>query len=384
MKPMRLILALFIVFVLVGCESEPPSAMRVSTPEPITLRQFETPEATLDETLMVELDDGDSLNVSINWETSLETFDTSEVGTFEIEGTLESDAFLNPENIKALQTVTIEAATVEEALDYSDATHFKTMYETFDHPDKDTANTLFVPSDGAIQEILDFLEMDLETLMNQDAFEALMLDHMSEETISKNRLETNVPGVYTTLRDKELIVEGSEGSPLIDSEYTLLASHDLVERHVHYIDGVILSEDTLSMVGADVFDDEMGERLLEILRDQGFITDILLGRKFTLFMPDQDALIAYAQSEGLSLSTLLESTEFETLIMGHVIRDEYSAETLYTDAPMSLEAVNGETINISVSEGDLYANNAMVTNTETIEQVGTLLTIDSIIEFPSE
>jgi len=51
---------------------------------------------------------------------------------------------------------------------------------------------------------------------------------------------------------------------------------------------------------------------------------------------------------------------------------------------MSLEAVNGETINISVSEGDLYANNAMVTNTETIEQVGTLLTIDSIIEFPSE
>lgn len=384
MKYTKLLFVFAFAMLLFACEGEPPALSDVNTPEPITVKQFETIDESLDDTLNVELDDGSTESVTIDWGMRLEDFDTDEPGTFEIEGTIESDAFSNPDDIKAVQTITVEAASVEAALEYSEATHFTTMYETFEHPDKESMTTLFVPSDEAIQGILDFLEMDLETLMQQDAFEALMLDHMSEETISKNRLETNIPGVYTTLRDKELIVEGSEGSPLIDSEYALQNSHDLDTRHVHYIDGVILSEDTLSMVGADVFDDELGERLLEILRDQGFINDILLGRKFTLFMPDESALLSYAQSEGLSLSALLESTQFETMIMGHVIREEYSAETLYTEAPMSLEAVNGETIDISVSEGDLYANNALITNTETIDQVGTLLTIDEILDFDSE
>lgn len=384
MKPVKLLIILSLSALLIACESEPPRVLSVDTPEPVTVRQFEHPDETLDETLAIELEDGSALNVPINWSMTLQDFNTDEPGTFEIEGTLEGEGYVNPETIKAVQTITVEAASVEEALEYSEVSHFKTMYETFEHPDKETMKTLFVPSDRAIQDILDFLEMDLETLMNQDAFDALMLDHMSTEAISENRLETNVPGVYTTLRDKELIVEGEMGTPLVDGEYTLVESHDLNDRHVHYIDGVILSEDTLSMVGSDVFEDEMGERLLEILRDQGFINDILLGRKFTLFMPGETALLSYAQSEGLTLSALLESSEFETLILGHIIRSEYSAETLYTDAPLSLEAINGETITITVSEGNLFANNAQITSTETIEQVGTLLTVDAILEFENE
>ena len=383
MKLLKLMLVFFGMFLLVGCESEPPNVESVSTPDPITIRQFETPDQTLEETLEVELDDGSSLNVSIAWNNTLQSFDTTEIGTFEIVGDLEDGAFSNPDSIKAVQTIEIEPASIEEGLDYSQASHFKTMYEAFEHPDKASLKTLFVPSDAAIQEILDFLEMNLESLIDHDAFDDLMLDHMSMETISKNRLETNVPGVYQTLRDKDLIVEGSVGSPLIDSEHTLLNTHDLVTRHVHYIDGMILFEDTLGTVGSNVFDDEMQTRLLGILRDEGFVQDLLLGRKFTIFIPSETALFDYAQNKGLSLNSFLESSEFENIILSHIVRAEYSIDELYIDTPQ-LESVSGESINVTVEANTLYANGVLISETETVDQVGTLLTIDEILEFDSE
>lgn len=385
MKPIKWIIAALAVLAVTGCESAPPTAVDVDNPDAITVDQFGSQEESLATSVEVTLDDGSTVDSEVEWETSLEAFDTSEHGTFEIEGELLNETFDNPDAIKALQSVVVEPVSIDEALSQTDdVSHFKTMYSGFDHPDKADARTVFVPSDDAIDEVLEFLDMDLDALMEHGSFESLMLDHMSEENITTNRLETNVPGVYETLRGKELIVEGEQGSPLVDSEHAHLDSADLDDSHIHYIDGVILSDDTLSMVGSDLFDDDMGERLLEILRDQGLVSDILLGRKFTMFIPDESALLAYAQDEGLSLEELLESPEFETLIMGHIVREEQSAESLYENAPFSLTAVNGASIDITVSEGDLHAGGALVKDSESVDQFGTLLTIDDILEQEDE
>lgn len=385
MKLVKWIVAVIAVMMLMSCETSDPTAAQVNNPDPITVDQFETPEGTLDTSVEVTLDDESTVDSEVEWDTSLEAFDTSEHGSFEIEGTLLNEAFDNPEDIKALQTVIVDPVSIDEAFAQTDeVSHFKTMYANFDHEDKGDAKTVFVPSDDAINEVLEFLEMDLDALMEHSSFESLMLDHMSDENITTNRLETNIPGVYETLRGKELIVEGEQGSPLIDTEHALHGSIDLDDSHIHFIDGVILSDDTLSMVGSDLFDDDMGERLLEILRDQGLINDILLGRKFTMFIPDESALLSYAQSEGLSLSDLLESSEFETLILRHIVREEHSAESLYESAPMTLTAVTGESIDITISDDNLHAGGARVTDSETIDQVGTLLTIDAILAQNSE
>lgn len=384
MKSIKLMVVLALGLMLFSCENDPPDITSINNPEPLTIRQFENTDHTLEDTLDVTLEDDTTKRVTIDWERPLQDFEALEPGTFEIEGTIKSEAVANPQNLKAVQTITVEAANVNEALDYSDATYFTTMYETFEHPDKDAMNTLFVPSDAAIQSILDFLEMDLETLMDQTFFEALMLDHMSAESISKNQLETRVPNVYTTLRDNELIVEGELGSPLIDSEHSLIQSYDLDTKHVHLIDGMILSDDTLNMVGSGVFDDDLQARLLEILRSEGFIGDLLLGRTFTIFIPSETALLDYAEREDISLNAFLESSEFETIILSHVVRAEYSVEDLYLEAPLSLESVSGDTIEVTLEGGELYANTIRVSDTQTIDQVGTLLTIDSILQFEDE
>jgi len=372
--------------VLFACEDTKPKISEVNQPNPVTLTQFDAPDYSLDTDVSVTLDDGTTLTISVDWETSLDAFDTSEHGTFEIEGTLVGEEFTNPGNLKAVQRITIQPGSLNDALAHTTRSpSFKTMFEAFEHPDKARVSTLFIPSEAAIDEVLKFLEMDLETFMNQDFFEPLMLDHMSGESISKNRLETNVPALYENLRNKELIVvEGSQGSPLIDSEHSILKSIDLDAHHIHFIDGLILSEDTLSIASSNLFDDAMGERLLEILREQGLVGDLLFGSKFTIFMPDQAAFVSYAQEENLSLSDLLESSEFETLILGHMIKGEYKSDTLYTDAPQTLEAITGESIEITVDDGYLYANHSQITANESIDQLGTMLTIDEVLSFEDE
>lgn len=385
MRPVQWTFAIMAVLTLMSCENADPTVVEVNNPDPITVDQFDSPEGSLDTSAEVKLDDERTVESEIEWETALEGFDTSEHGTYEIEGTLLNESFANPETIKAVQSVIVEPVSIDRALSQMDeASHFKTMYTNFDHEDKGDAKTLFVPSDDAVNGVLDFLDMDLDAFMEHSSFEPLMLDHMTDGNITTNRLETNVPGVYETLRGQELIVEGEQGGPLIDSEHALLDSIDLDDSHIHFIDGVILAEDTLSMAGSDLFDDAMGERLLEILRERGLLTDILSGRKLTMFIPDESALISHAQNEGLSLDDLLESPEFETLIMGHIVREEHSAESLYENAPLTLTAVNDTSIDITVSEDNLHAGGALVTDSETIDRVGTLLTIDAILEQNSE
>lgn len=382
MKPVKWIVAVVAVMVLVSCETSDPAAARVNNPDPITVDQFETPEGTLDTSVEVTLDDESTVDSEVEWDTSLEAFDTSEHGTFEIEGTLLNESFDNPEDIKAVQTVIVDPVSIDEAFAQMDeVSHFKTMYANFDHEDKADAKTIFVPSDDAINDILEFLEMDLDALMEHSSFESLMLDHMSDENITINRLETNTPGVYETLRGKELIVEGEQGSPLIDTEHAHLGSIDLDDSHIHFIDGVILSEDTLSMVGSDLFDEAMGERLIEILRDQGLFTDILRGESFTFFIPNQAALLDYAQDEGMSLEAFIDSEAFETLLVNHIVREEYTLNDLATRAPTTLEVVSGNEVEITFDsdEGEVSVDGIPVESTESIDQVGTILTIDGIL-----
>ena len=81
---------------------------------------------------------------------------------------------------------------------------------------------------------------------------------------------------------------------------------------------------------------------------------------------------------------MLESSEFETLILGHMIKGEYKSDTLYTDAPQTLEAITGESIEITVDDGYLYANHSQITANESIDQLGTMLTIDEVLSFEDE
>ncbi|MFW6298270.1 MAG: fasciclin domain-containing protein [Bacillota bacterium] len=375
--------ALFVsVFLLLmGCGDTQEAVEEVENPDPITVTQFETIDEELDDSVNVTLEDGSTESLPVEWSRSLDAIDTSKHGTFEIEGTLEGEEGIEAGDQEAVQSITVEAATVEEALAHSENTeHFHTMYEAFDHPDKEKARTLFIPDDEAIESLLDLLEMDLETLMEDDLFEPLMLDHMSETTISQNRLETDIPHAYTALNGRELIVEGEQGDPLIDSEHEWTRSVDLDTAFMHVIEGVILSDDALSESGSNIFDDTMGDRLFEIFQNEGLIGDALRGESFTVFMPTQETLIDYADENDLSLNEFVESDAFERLLTRHIVEGEYSRESLSTDAPTSLEAINGESIDITIRDEGLFAEDARIVDSEQIEQLGSILTIEDILE----
>ncbi|MFW5913547.1 MAG: fasciclin domain-containing protein [Bacillota bacterium] len=381
MKLFKRVLMVPLLLLLFACEDAKSTVEDVENPDPITVTQFDTIEGSLNDSVEVTLEDGSTQSLPVDWSRSLDTVDTSSHGTVQIEGTLDSEANVDVGDKKAIQSIEIEAATLEKALEHSEDTeHFERMYAAFEHSDKEDAKTLFVPDDDAVESLLDLLDMDLETLMEDDLFETLMLDHMSAEAISQNRLETDIPSVYTALNDRELIVEGEQGEPLIDSEHERLESVDLDTHHLHVIDGVILSDDTLAEVGSDVFDDDMRDRLFEVFQDEGLVSDALRGQSFTVFMPSEEALIEYADEKDLSLNELLESSAFEELLIGHIVAEEYSAESLFSEAPSTLEAYNGNPIEITVSDDDLYADQAQIIDSEQVEQFGTVLTIDDVLE----
>ena len=101
---------------------------------------------------------------------------------------------------------------------------------------------------------------------------------------------------------------------------------------------------------------------------------------FTVFAPD-DA--AFAKLPAGTVDTLLKEPtgDLTKILTYHVVPGDYPASAL-TDG-MKLKTVQGEDITITIKDGKVYANEAMVTAADVTASNGVIHIVDSVLIPPS-
>lgn len=104
---------------------------------------------------------------------------------------------------------------------------------------------------------------------------------------------------------------------------------------------------------------------------------------FTVFAPTDDAFAAALESLGITADELLASDNLGNILTYHVVAGEFFASDVLTLDGQEVETVNGQTVAISVRDGNVFVNEAQVTVTDIEASNGVIHVIDSVL-LPSE
>ncbi|MBE2181966.1 MAG: fasciclin domain-containing protein [Anaerolineae bacterium] len=103
---------------------------------------------------------------------------------------------------------------------------------------------------------------------------------------------------------------------------------------------------------------------------------------FTLFAPTDEAIAAFLESSGMSIEGMMASPEMLAAILSyHVVPGRYQFVNL-TAGP-ELETLQGESLQIMLDAGVLYANDVVVSDPDAIASNGVVHIIDSVLVPPS-
>ena len=109
------------------------------------------------------------------------------------------------------------------------------------------------------------------------------------------------------------------------------------------------------------------------------------GGPYTVFAPDDAAFEAL---DNETLTALLNDTEMlDTLLMNHVVRGNYTVEDLMEEANVTgnetvLEALTGDSLNVSVADGNLTVENATIVASDLAADNGIVHIIDVVLVPP--
>ncbi|WP_100641215.1 fasciclin domain-containing protein [Alteromonas facilis] len=103
---------------------------------------------------------------------------------------------------------------------------------------------------------------------------------------------------------------------------------------------------------------------------------------FTVFAPTDDAFALLGDD---TISALLEDTDtLSSILTYHVLSGEVNADTALNAAGSTVETVNGSNVALSITDGELYINQALVTATDIVTDNGIIHVIDRVITPPAD
>ncbi len=370
-------LALFLMILVLQACSQEVKIVEVNEPPVITAGQFEMIDTELPVVLTGIFSDGTERPVDITWEDSLDAIDTRAYGTYTIEGHVD-DAVTGITSFPVTQTVEVTPKPAYEALGLmDDHTHYHSLFLESDDAFKD-AGSHFIFTDDAFEAMLALLDMDKEAFMASDAYPPFMKSHALGESLPEDRLFSDVPALYETLSSETLLIEGVSGEPRIMGRHVPVESYRVENGHLHVIDGVILSDTVLEILGSDAINEGVTTRFTALFSELGIMRDILRGEHFTVFVPSERAILDFAETMDMSINELLAWEGIDDVLLSHIVRGEYSAETLFTGAPLTLETLGGP-INATVEDDALLVGGAQLVSSESFGSFATLHSISQVI-----
>ena len=238
------------------------------------------------------------------------------------------------------------------------------------------AFTVFAPTDDAFAALP---EGTVEALLADiPALTDILLYHVVDGVVPSETALTLDATMVETLSGKDFYVSVVDGNLYINGAMVVIADIEASNGVIHVIDTVLLppSEDKLSIAGIAAADGRF-TTLVAALDAAGLVETLSGEGTFTVFAPTDEAFAALP--EGTVEGLLEDIPALTNILLYHVLGSEVPAEVALTLDGQSAETLSGESFDLSIRDGNLYIDEAMVIITDIMASNGIIHVIDAVL-----
>jgi transforming growth factor-beta-induced protein len=242
--------------------------------------------------------------------------------------------------------------------------------------------TVFAPTDEAFAALpegtIDALLQDIPQLTDILLYHVVSGKVMAADvvTLDGKQVETALPGamIGISVQDGSVFLNEDVQVTITDIE----ASNGVI----HVIDAVLLPPSGDSSLEGEMGDiveiastDERFTTLVSALVTAGLVEALQGEGPFTVFAPTNDAFAALPEGTLESLTT----EELTNILLYHVVEGKFTAEQVIGLDGQEVETLLGEPVTITLEDGNVVVNEAMVIITDIETANGVIHVIDMVL-----
>lgn len=379
------VIVIFMLFFIAACQKNDDVILDIaSVPEfdDIVVDRY-TDFQTLDlpPDVSVELEDGSKIDVLVAWDQARQVYEQATAGLVILEGRLiPTGMIVNTQSLTISVSVTIEGVDMLETIrrkpqftildEAISVAGLETYFSTEDE------RTLLAPNNTAFYQFFASYGLSKAELMARDDLTDILSYHVIQRKHEKATLEGITPAQLASMEGDFISFEFEEN--LLINTYARIVESDMEATNgmVHEVDQVLLPESVASTLTETIIDDDFFDTFRDILLDSDLFTGLLLtgqidlsgNTQVTLLAPNDEAFDALLANYGVTIERLLEFDRIDEILLNHLIVERYSQNDLFLEAPTTVTSAAGESLAVTVVEGDLLIEGADVLDTvDTIE-----------------
>ncbi len=248
--------------------------------------------------------------------------------------------------------------------------------------DPEATFTVFAPTDEAFaalgQETINALLADIDTLSD------ILLYHVVIGAAVDSITATSLFGEMVEMANGDsVIIDIRDGALFINDSQVIIADVPATNGVIHVIDAVLIppSDEPGSIVDVAVANGSF-TTLVAALEATGLDATLAdTTATFTVFAPTDDAFALLG--EGTINDLLADTDTLSNILLYHVIADqEVPAEVALTLGGSDVEMANGDTVTITVTDGNLFINDSQVIIADVAAANGIIHAIDAVLMPP--
>jgi uncharacterized surface protein with fasciclin (FAS1) repeats len=248
--------------------------------------------------------------------------------------------------------------------------------------DPDSTFTVFAPTDAAFAMLGE--EAIAALLADVDALTDVLLYHVISGAAVDSITATSLFGEMVEMANGDSVtVDIRDGALFINNSQVVIADVPATNGVIHAIDMVLTppADEVGTIVDVAVANGSF-TTLVAALQATGL--DATLADEtatFTVFAPTDDAFALLGED---TINSLLEDTEtLSNILLYHVIADQaVPAETALTLNGSDVEMANGDSVTVTVTDGNLFINDSQVIIADVEASNGIIHAIDAVLMPP--
>jgi transforming growth factor-beta-induced protein len=237
--------------------------------------------------------------------------------------------------------------------------------------------TVFAPTDEAFEDLLTALGITAEDLLADPDLADILLFHVLDGTFMAEDVIAAAPIIIETLNGIKVTITVENGSVFINGAQVILADVPATNGVIHVINAVLLPPGDIveTAIEADEFD-----ILVDAVVAADLVTALQAEGPFTVFAPVDAAFLALIAELGIDAADLLDYEYLADILLYHVIDGEYlSSDILAVGEDFTIETLNGQFLEVTFVEGNVFVNGAQVIITDIITSNGVIHVIDAVL-----
>jgi transforming growth factor-beta-induced protein len=266
--------------------------------------------------------------------------------------------------------------------------------------------TVFAPTDEAFAAALDALGLTAEELLANPALGDILTYHIVTGEVKSDVVLTLAGTEVETLNGQSVTVTVDGSSVKVNDATVTTVDVDASNGVIHVIDAVLLPPDVAEALTGAIEEDAIEEDAMEddAMEDPAFdtVVDIALSSDdfsilvaalgeadlvstlqgegpFTVFAPTNAAFEQALADLGLTAEELLESEDLAGILTYHVVPGKILAADAIAADGTEIPTVNGDTIEVTVVDGNVMVDGATVTTVDLVAGNGVVHIIDAVI-----